>query len=255
MNASSSPKPAGKAIIFLLAYNAEKTIQKTFEEIPEVLKDSVVVGDDCSTDRTSEVARDLGLRTIRHERNCNYGGNLKLLFDYFLQSGADVAVELHADNQYDPSLTDLMVEYVHRGYFDLLQGNRIRTRAEALAGGMPLYRYLGNRCLTLLQNLWFGTVFGEWHSGLRAYSRTLLQDCPYKSFSNTHSFASDILVHAVAQGFRVGEVPCPVRYTDESSSVPANKLFDYAFKTLAVAAKYPPGSRKPLRPLRLPPKP
>jgi glycosyltransferase involved in cell wall biosynthesis len=238
-----------KVKILMLAYNAESTLARTFEEIPDVLKGSVIVGDDCSTDRTSEVAKDLGLTVIRHERNVNYGGNLKRLFRHVLATDAQVAIELHADHQYDPSLTDLMAEYVAREYFDLLQGNRIRTREEALAGGMPLYRYLGNRVLTLAQNLWFGTVFGEWHSGLRAYSRNLLENCPFDSFSDTHSFASDILVHAVANGFRVGEVPCPVRYEKDSSSVPVGNLFDYAFKTLYAMGKYPPGKRRPLRPL------
>jgi len=238
-----------KVIVFLLAYNAERTLAKTFDSLPDLLKPCVVVGDDFSSDRTSQVARDLGLQVIRHERNLNYGGNLKQLFRHFLGTKAEAAIELHADFQYDPSLTDLMAEYVTRGYFDLLQGNRIRTRAEALSGGMPLYRYLGNRCMTLAQNLWFGTVFGEWHSGLRVYSRNLISECPLEEFSDTHSFASDILMYAVAKGFRVGETPCPVRYENDSSSVPLGKLFDYAFKTARTALKYPPGKRSPLRPL------
>ena len=236
-------------MVFLLAYNAEKTLEKTFQTIPDVLKPCVVVGDDASTDSTPDIARKLGLKLIRHDSNRNYGGNLKLLFSHFLANGGEVAIELHADFQYDPSLTDLMVEYIGRGYFDLLQGNRIRTRAEALSGGMPLYRYLGNRTLTLFQNLWFGTVFGEWHSGLRAYSRALISECPLDLFSNSHSFASDILMFAVARGFRVGEVPCPVRYENDSSSVPPTKLFDYAFKTVISAMKYPPGTRRALRPM------
>jgi glycosyltransferase involved in cell wall biosynthesis len=249
MTAADSIASPKKIRILLLAYNAEKTLGRTFSEIPDCLKPFAVVGDDASTDRTSEVAKDLGIEVIRHENNLNYGGNLKKLFRYVLDNNIDVAIELHADNQYDPSLTDLMAEYVTRGYFDLLQGNRIRTRAEAMAGGMPLYRYLGNRCLTLAQNLWFGTVFGEWHSGLRAYSRNLLENCPFETFSDTHSFASDILMYAVAKGFRVGEVPCPVRYEKDSSSVPVGKLFEYAFKTMTSALKYPPWERLALRPL------
>jgi glycosyltransferase involved in cell wall biosynthesis len=151
-----------RAVVFLLAYNAEKTLAKTFQALPERLKPHVIVGDDASTDRTSEVARELGLRVVRHEKNLNYGGNLKQLFKLFLQENqADVAVEVHADYQYEPALADLMAEYVSRGYYDLIQGNRIRSRAEALGGGMPLYRYLGNRVLTLFENVWFGTVFGE----------------------------------------------------------------------------------------------
>lgn len=240
---------AVKPMVMVLAYNVEKTLEKTFQNVPDSLKPYVVVGDNCSTDDTPRIAARLGLRTIRHERNVNYGGNLKRLMRVALQEGCDVAVELHGDFQYDPSLTDLMVEFISRGYFDMIQGNRIRSRSEALAGGMPLYRYLCNRTMTLGQNLWFGTTFGEWHSGLRAYSRRLLEAAPLDSFSDTHAFASDILMFAVAKGFWIGEVPCPARYDDESSSVPLLKLFDYAFKTCRSALRYPPGWRSRLRPM------
>lgn len=231
----------------VLAYNVEKTLEKTYNAIPDSLKECVVVGDNCSEDGTGEVARRLGIRIIRHEKNSNYGGNLKRLMRKFLEEGGEVAVELHGDYQYDPALTDLMVEYIRRGYFDMIQGSRIRSRSEALAGGMPLYRYICNRIMTLGQNLWFGTVFGEWHSGLRAYSRRLLEAAPLESFSDTHAFASDIMMFAVANGFWVGEVPCPAKYESESSSVPLPKLFDYAFKTFAAMMKYPPGKRSALK--------
>jgi len=240
---------AKKPMVMVLAYNVEKTLEKTFQAVPDSLKPFVVVGDNCSTDDTPRVAARLGLRTVRHERNLNYGGNLKRLLRLAMEEGCDAAVELHGDFQYDPSLTDLMVEYISRGYFDMIQGNRIRSRSQALAGGMPLYRYLCNRTMTLGQNLWFGTTFGEWHSGLRAYSRRLIETAPLDSFSDTHAFASDILMHAVANGFWIGEVPCPARYDEESSSVPLLKLFDYAFKTFASALRYPPGWRSKLRPM------
>lgn len=233
----------------VLAYNVEKTLEKTVAALPSALRGSVLVGDNCSTDNTNAVAHSLGLRTIRHERNLNYGGNLKRLMRTFLEEGGDVAVELHGDFQYDPSLTDLMVEYISRGYFDMIQGNRIRSRSEALSGGMPLYRYTCNRLMTLGQNLWFGTTFGEWHSGLRAYSRRLIEAAPLDTFSDTHSFASDILMFAVANGYWVGEVPCPARYDAESSSVPLLKLFDYAFKTGVSALRYPPWRRCKLKPM------
>lgn len=179
-----------RPMVLMLAYNAEKTLERTFESLPASLKPHVVVGDDCSADGTREVATRLGLRVVRHERNLNYGGNLKRLFRLFLEEGADVAVELHADYQYDPALADLMVEYVGRGYFDFIQANRIRSRAECLAGGMPLSRYLGNRVLTLFENLWFGTTFGEWHSGLRAYAREVVEALPIDTYGNTHAFAA-----------------------------------------------------------------
>lgn len=237
----------------MLAYNAERTIARTYEALPDGLKPHVIVGDDCSTDNTYQVAKDLGLRVIRHEKNLNYGGNLKRLFKVFLDEGADVVVEIHADYQYEPSLADLMIEYVNRGFYDVIQGNRIRTRAEALAGGMPLYRYLGNRTLTLFENLWFGTAFGEWHSGMRAYSREVIASLNFERYPDTHAFASDILMECVHKGWRVGEVPCPVRYEKDSSSVNVPNLFKYTFRTVRLAFRYPPWRREPMRTPERPP--
>jgi glycosyltransferase involved in cell wall biosynthesis len=241
-----------KPVVLMLAYNVEKTIAKTYAGLPESLKPHVIVGDNCSTDRTNEVATELGLRVVRHETNVGYGGNLKRLFRLFLDEGGDVAIEVHADNQYEPSLADLMIEYVARGHYDVIQGNRIRTRDEALAGGMPIYRWLGNRTLTLFENLWFGTVFGEWHSGMRAYSREVIASLPLETYSDTHSFASDILMDCVARGYRVAEVPCPVRYESDSSSVDVPGLFRYTFRTVASALRRPPWRRQALRPKRSP---
>ncbi len=226
--------------VLLLAYNAERTLAKTYHALPEGLRPHVIVGDDFSTDRTCEVARELGLRVVRNEANLNYGGNLKRLFKLFLEEGGDVVIEVHADYQYEPALADLMIEYIARGYYDVIQGNRIRSRAESLAGGMPLYRYLGNRVLTLFQNLWFGRAFGEWHSGMRAYSRQVIASLDFARYSNTHSFASEIMMECVARGFRIGEVPCPVRYEKDSSSVNVPNLFLYTARTVASALHYPP---------------
>jgi glycosyltransferase involved in cell wall biosynthesis len=236
-----------KPYVLILAYNVEKTLEKTYRAIPDSLKPHIVVGNNVSTDGTAEVARRLGLRCVTHEKNSGYGGNLKRLFKLMLEEGGDVAIEVHGDYQYEPSLADLMVEYVARGHYDLIQGNRIRTRAEAMAGGMPMYRWLGNRTLTLFENLWFGTAFGEWHSGMRAYSRSLLETVPFETFSDTHAFASDILMDAVYRGFSVGEVPCPVRYEEDSSSVNVPNLFRYAFNTVKSATRYPPWARMPPR--------
>lgn len=237
-----------KPFVLILAYNVEKTLAKTVNALPPSLRPHVIVGDNQSTDGTARVARELGLRCVTHEKNSGYGGNLKRLFEIFLKEGGTVAVEIHGDYQYEPSLADLMIEYVARGHYDLIQGNRVRTRAEALAGGMPIYRWLGNRTLTLFENLWFGTAFGEWHSGMRAYSRRLIEAMPMDVFSDTHAFASDILMEAVAKGFRVGEVPCPVRYEEDSSSVNVPNLFRYTFNTVKSAFRYPPWERAALLP-------
>ncbi|MBI3183475.1 MAG: glycosyltransferase family 2 protein [Myxococcales bacterium] len=233
-----------KPVVLMLAYNAERTLAKTFAALPDRLKPHVIVGDDFSSDRTAEVAKELGIRVVRHEQNLNYGGNLKRLFKVFLEEGGDVAIEIHADYQYEPALADLMIEYISRGFYDVIQGNRIRTRDEALAGGMPLYRWLGNRTLTLFENLWFGTAFGEWHSGMRAYSREVIAALPFDTYADTHAFASDILMDCVARGFRVAEVPCPVRYEPDSSSVNVPNLFRYTFKTVRSAFRHPPWRRQ-----------
>ncbi len=233
-----------KPFVMVLAYNVEKTLAKTIEALPKNMRPHVVVGNNCSTDNTVEVAKSLGVRCVTHEKNSGYGGNLKRLMHLFLKEKADVAVEIHGDYQYEPSLADLMCEYVARGHYDLMQGNRIRTRREALSGGMPAYRWYGNRALTLFENVWFGTAFGEWHSGMRAYSRNLLEGIDFDSFSDTHSFASDILMDAVAKNYKVGEVPCPVRYEEDSSSVDVPNLFRYAFKTVQSAMRYPPWKRR-----------
>jgi glycosyltransferase involved in cell wall biosynthesis len=232
-----------KPFVMVLAYNVEKTLEKTFLAIPDSLKPFVIVGNNRSEDGTAEVAKKLGIRCVTHEVNGGYGGNLKRLFEIFVKEKGDVAVEIHGDYQYEPSLADLMVQYVARNKYDMIQGCRIRTRAEALNGGMPLYRWLGNRSLTLFENLWFGTTFGEWHSGMRAYSRGLIEQMPMEIFSNTHAFASDIMMEAVAKGFRVGEVPCPVRYEPDSSSVDVPGLFKYTFRTVKSAMRYPPWKR------------
>jgi glycosyltransferase involved in cell wall biosynthesis len=229
-----------KPLVVMLAYNCERTLAKTFHALPESLKGHVIVGDNCSTDRTNEVARELGVRVVRHEQNVGYGGNLKRLFKLFLESDRDIVIEIHGDYQYEPSLADLMIEYVGRGHYDVIQGNRIRTRTEALAGGMPVYRWLGNRTLTLFENLWFGTAFGEWHSGMRAYSREVISALDFDSYSDTHAFASDIMMDCVAKGFRIAEVPCPVRYEPDSSSVNVPNLFRYTFNTVRSAFRYPP---------------
>jgi len=227
----------------MLAYNTERTLAKTYAALPDSLKPYVVVGDNASTDRTAEVARELGLRVVTHERNLGYGGNLKRLFRLFLDEGADIAIEIHSDYQYEPALADLMIQYIERGYYDVIQGNRIRSRVESLAGGMPLYRYLGNRVLTLFQNLWFGTVFGEWHSGNRAYARRVIEAIPFETYDDTHAFASDILIDCVTYGFRIGEVPCPVRYESDSSSVDVPGLFRYTFKTVKSVVRHRPWQR------------
>jgi len=236
-----------KTIVAMPAYNVAETLEKTYYALPERLRTHILLGNNCSEDDTVEVARKLGIQVITHEKNHGYGGNLKRIYREALRQGADVVVEVHPDYQYEPSVADLLVEYVERGHFDVIQANRIRSRAESLAGGMPLYRYFGNRALTIFENVWFGVTFGEWHSGMRAYHARVLEALPLESYPDTHAFASDILMDCVMYGFRVGEVPVPVRYEKDSSSVPVAGLFAYTARTVAAALKRPPWRKMPVR--------
>ena len=234
-----------KTIVAMPAYNVEKTLEKTFYALPPRLREHVILGNNRSEDDTEAVAKKLGIHVITHDQNYGYGGNLKRLYRAALSQGADIVVEVHPDFQYEPSVGDLLVEYIERGHFDVIQANRIRSRDESLAGGMPLYRYVGNRALTMFENLWFGVTFGEWHSGMRAYHRRVLETLPLESYPDSHAFASDILMDCVMYGFRVAEVPVPVRYEKQSSSVNVPGLFAYTARTVGAALRRPPWRKKP----------
>jgi len=244
-----------KVIIVMPAFNVARTLEKTYRAIPERFRAHLVLGDNQSTDGTSDLARRLGIQVIRHDRNYGYGGNMKRLLRYALTEGADIVVELHPDFQYDPGLVDLLVEYLQRGYFEVIQGNRIRNRQEALSGGMPWYRYLGNRLTTVFENMWFGVNFGEWHSGMKAFRAEVLARLPLETYPDTHAFATDILMDCVMQGFRVGEIPVPVRYEADSSSVSVPGLFAYCARMVGAALKRPPWKKQPWGSAKLPPLP
>lgn len=246
-----------RVLVVMPAFNTARTLEKTFRALPEEFQGDVLLGDNQSTDGTATVARELGIRVLRHDRNYGYGGNLKRLFREALREGAEIVVELHPDGQYDPRMVGILVEYLRRGIFDVMQGNRIRSRDEALAGGMPGYRYLGNRVLTFFENVWFGLSLGEWHSGMKAFRAEVLRELPFESYPDSHAFASDILMDCVMKGFRVAEIPIPVRYDSESSSLNVSGLFRYSWNTFLSALRRPPwkkkrfGSRKlPLLPSR-----
>jgi glycosyltransferase involved in cell wall biosynthesis len=242
-----------RTMIVMPAFNVAATLERTFLALPQRLQQDVVLGDNQSTDGTSEVAQRLGISVIRHDKNYGYGGNLKRLFRHALGQGAEIIVELHPDLQYDPRLVDVLVEYLQRGYFDMMQGNRIRSRDEALAGGMPWYRYLGNRCLTIFENVWFGVTLGEWHSGMKAFRADVLRQLPFDRYPDTHAFASDLLMDCVWKGFRVAEIPIPVRYDSDSSSVNVKGLFAYAALTVRSAMARPPWKRRRYGAAALPP--
>lgn len=228
-----------KTVIVMPTYSAVRTLEKTYLGLPPALRRHVILGDNQSRDGTVALAKRLGIEVLQHDKNYGYGGNLKRLFRHTLNQGADIVVELHPDFQYDPRLVDILVAYIERGYFDVMQGNRIRSRDEAMNGGMHWYRYYGNRILSSFENMWFGVNLGEWHSGMKAYRSEVLAQLPFESYSNGYAFANDILMDSIMKGFRVGEIPIPVRYDSESTSISVPNLLRYSVQLMWAATKRP----------------
>jgi glycosyltransferase involved in cell wall biosynthesis len=227
-----------RAIVVMPAYNAESTLEATLSEIPEGAVDEIILVDDCSTDGTVELARDLGLTVMTHERNLGYGGNQKTCYRTALERDADVVVMLHPDLQYDGKVVPVLVDLLRNDHCDVLLGNRIRTRREALGGGMPIYKYVANRALTVIENVWLGQNLGEFHSGMRAYTRRVLETIPWERNSDDFVFDSQFLVQAVHFGFRLGDVPVPVRYMKEASSINFQRSSTYGLLTLMTLAQW-----------------
>jgi glycosyltransferase involved in cell wall biosynthesis len=223
-----------KVVVVLPAYNAEKTLERTVRDIPPGTADEILLVDDCSKDSTVRVARELGLDVIAHERNRGYGGNQKTCYREALRRGADIVVMIHPDYQYDARLAPYLVGLIRNGVCDMVLGNRIRTRREALAGGMPLYKYLFNRLLTVVENFWTGQNLGEWHSGLRAYSRAVLETVPWELNSDDFVFDQQFLHQAAVMGLRIGDIPVAARYFSEASSINFFRSTVYGLSTLWV---------------------
>ncbi len=220
------------SVVVMPAYNAEEAIEETVREIPPGSVDEMILVDDCSRDNTVKIAKQLGLTVVEHEKNLGYGGNQKTCYRLALEKGADVVVMLHPDNQYDARLVPVLIDLLRNEHCDVLLGNRIRTRQEALEGGMPLYKYISNRLLTILENVWLGQNLGEWHSGMRGYRREVLETIPWERNSDDFVFDSQFLVQAVHFGFRLGDIPAPVRYMKEASSISFIRSSKYGIQTL-----------------------
>ena len=227
-----------KVIVVMPAYNAANTLERTLDDIPSGVVDEVIVVDDVSTDNTVEIAKRLPVTLIQHERNLGYGGNQKTCYDEALRRGADVVIMVHPDYQYDSRLVPQFAGLLELGICDVLLGNRIRTRREALDCGMPVYKYMSNRMLTITENILTGQNLGEWHSGYRGYRREVLEALPYHRNSNDFVFDTQFLVQAVNFGFKIGDVPVPVRYMDEASSISFRRSVTYGLSTLGVVARY-----------------
>jgi glycosyltransferase involved in cell wall biosynthesis len=226
-----------KVAVVLPAYNAERTIQRTFADLPHDIVDDVILTDDASTDGTVRLARDLGIHTLVHDRNRGYGANQKTCYAEALRRGADIVIMLHPDYQYSPRLVAAMSSMIASGHYDVVLGSRILCGG-ALAGGMPFYKYVANRALTLVENLLIGQNLSEFHTGYRAWSRTVLENLPLRACSDDFVFDNQMLVQAVHAGFRIGEISCPTRYFPEASSINFARSVVYGFGVLNTALTF-----------------
>jgi glycosyltransferase involved in cell wall biosynthesis len=207
-----------KIVVVMPAYNAAKTLMTTYKEIPFDIIDEVLLVDDASTDETKLIAEELNVKVIVHPKNLGYGGNQKTCYDAALKANADIIIMLHPDYQYTPKLISAMAYLLESGEFDIVLGSRI-LGGKAIAGGMPRYKYIFNRVLTLLQNTLMKAKLSEYHTGYRAYTRKVLETIPYKNNSDDFVFDNEFLSQAIFADFRIAEITCPTRYFKEASSI------------------------------------
>ena len=227
-----------KVLIVMPAYNAATTLKQTVQDIPEGFADEIILVDDSSQDETAAIARGLGLMVITHNENKGYGANQKTCYDEALRRDADIVIMIHPDYQYDSSLAPLFGQLIEKGICDIILGSRVRTRKECLDSGMPLYKYLSNRLLTVFENLITGQNLSEWHTGYRAYSKKVLEKVPYHKNSNHFVFDSQFLLQAVYFGFKIGDLPVPCRYMREASSINLGRSIIYGLGTIRTVFQF-----------------
>jgi glycosyltransferase involved in cell wall biosynthesis len=226
-----------KVCVVLPAYNAVKTLELTIREISMNLVDDLILVDDASSDDTTALGKRLGLATFTHERNKGYGGNQKTCYRLALERGADIVIMLHPDYQYSPKLLLPMAAMLSSGFFDVVLGSRI-LGVGALAGGMPFYKYVFNRMLTLIQNLLVWHKLSEYHTGYRGFTRAVLEDLPLERNSDDFVFDNQMLSQVIFRGFRVGEVSCPTRYFPEASSINFRRSVTYGLGVLRTSWQF-----------------
>ncbi len=226
-----------KIVVVMPAYNAEKTLKKTYDEIPFEIVDDVVLVDDASRDRTSEIAREMGIHTVVHTENLGYGGNQKSCYRAALELGADIVIMVHPDYQYTPRLIPAMASMIAYGEFDAVLASRI-LGIGARKGGMPLYTYVSNRFLTLVENLLLGHKLSEYHTGYRAFSREILERLPLDRNSNDFVFDNQMLAQIIRFGYRIGELTCPTKYFEDASSINFRRSVVYGLGVLKTALQF-----------------
>lgn len=227
-----------KIVVVMPAYNAAITLEKTYNEIPFNIVDEVILVDDHSKDHTSEVAKKLGInKVIRHPQNKGYGGNQKTCYKAALDSGADIVVMLHPDYQYTPLLLEAMIYPIARGLFEVMLGSRILGKG-ALKGGMPMYKFIANRFLTLFQNVMMNQKLAEYHTGYRAFSKKVLETLPLERNDDDFVFDNEMLGQITMAGYSIGEVTCPTKYFKEASSINFKRSSKYGMGVLRVSVTY-----------------
>jgi len=226
-----------KICVVLPAYNAAQTLEMTFREIPADVVDDVILVDDASTDDTLRLAKKLGVFAVRHDYNKGYGGNQKTCYRLALERGADIVIMLHPDYQYTPKLLLPMASMLCSGLFDVVLGSRILGTG-ALAGGMPLYKYMANRVLTFVQNILLGHKLSEYHTGYRGFTRSVMESLPLERNSNDYIFDNQMLSQVIYRGFRVGEISCPAKYFPEASSIDFHRSVIYGLGVLKTSISF-----------------
>ena len=227
-----------KVIVVMPAYKAALTLEKTYREIPFDLVDDVILVDDHSPDNTSEVAKSLGIKhIIRHDINKGYGGNQKTCYKKALELGADIVIMVHPDYQYTPLLLPAMITIIGNGLYPVVFGSRILGKG-ALKGGMPMYKYIANRFLTLFQNIMLSQKLSEYHTGYRAFSREVLEKVPFQKCDDDFVFDNEMIAQIFWQGFEIAEVTCPTKYFDEASSINFARSSKYGLGVLRVSMRY-----------------
>jgi len=226
-----------KVTVVMPAYNAEKTLEKTYNEIPHDIVDNIILTDDASQDRTAEIAKKLNIKTFVHMKNKGYGGNQKTCYQEALRIGSDIIIMLHPDYQYTPKLIIAMASMIAYGVFDAIIASRILGN-KAVDGGMPLYKYISNRFLTAVENFIIQQKLSEYHTGYRAFSAEVLKKIPLLENSDDFVFDNEMLLQTMYFGYTVGEVSCPAKYFDDASSISFRRSVTYGIGVIHTSIKY-----------------